>query len=431
MAVRQYIGARYVIKIYENSVDPASAEWEQGNFDPLVLVTWQNGSYLSKKEVPGSVGNPADNPSYWVQTGFYNGQIASLQSQIDDINNNKLPAVTSAIQTLTKLHQRKFLFVGDSYGDNPAVPTTWGAEVAAALNLDSSQWDNLCRAAYNWCDLDNLGRKYLREIQEYTGDKYAVTDIVIAAGINDTTATYEQIIAAMQEFSAYAKTNYPNAKIWCGWIGFGVSLMGTNNIYRAYNAYKSCGKAGMAYMANLICANHDYNHLIDNNFHPDATADQIIGCSIASILAGGTYESEMYTSRPWEAQTLNYVSVAAGNEFISSEGQWIHFENDNIHIKLVRQLLGYPSLIDINFETDITLAYINSDIFRPKDKYYDVLGSLSAFDDNGVWQAIMGQYRFLYEDGVTKIIFHSTTPNVSNVRYVMMSVDFDYPLIMC
>lgn len=102
MAERQYIGARYVIKIYENSADAGSAEWEANtNYEPLILVTYNNGSYLSKKQVPATVGNPASNTDYWVQTGFYNGQIASLQSQIDDINDNKLPDVTSAIQTLT------------------------------------------------------------------------------------------------------------------------------------------------------------------------------------------------------------------------------------------------------------------------------------------------------------------------------------------
>ena len=88
MSVRQYIGARYVTKIYENTLDPSSAEWQAGvTYEPLTLVTYLNGSYLSKKTVPGAVGDPASNPAYWAQTGFYNGQISSLQAQIDEINN--------------------------------------------------------------------------------------------------------------------------------------------------------------------------------------------------------------------------------------------------------------------------------------------------------------------------------------------------------
>lgn len=87
MALKQYIGARYVTKIYENSLNPLSAEWEADvNYEPLTMVTYNYGSYLSKKNVPATIGNPSDNPTYWVQTGFYNGQIAYLYDQVTLIN---------------------------------------------------------------------------------------------------------------------------------------------------------------------------------------------------------------------------------------------------------------------------------------------------------------------------------------------------------
>ena len=87
MSVRQYIGARYTTKIYKNSLDPSSAEWEASvTYEPLTMVTYNNSTYLSKKQVPGSVGNPADNPDYWVVTGYYNGQIMQLQNDIQAIH---------------------------------------------------------------------------------------------------------------------------------------------------------------------------------------------------------------------------------------------------------------------------------------------------------------------------------------------------------
>lgn len=100
--IRQYIGARYVFKIYENTTDPSSAEWQSGvTYEPLTIVTYLNSTYASKKDVPASVGDPASNPSYWVVTGAYNGQIATLQNQIDAINNTDLPNINAAIQALT------------------------------------------------------------------------------------------------------------------------------------------------------------------------------------------------------------------------------------------------------------------------------------------------------------------------------------------
>ena len=65
MAVRQYIGARYVLKIYENSQNPLTADWEAGvNYEPLVMVNYQNSSYISRKDVPATVGDPVSNPTY-------------------------------------------------------------------------------------------------------------------------------------------------------------------------------------------------------------------------------------------------------------------------------------------------------------------------------------------------------------------------------
>lgn len=115
MSTRQYIGARYVIKVYENSQNANSAEWEANTYyEPLTMVTYNNSSYLSKKDVPVTVGNPAQNPSYWVITGAYNGQIATLQSQVQQLTNE-------VNLTLDRLSGKKIQIFGDSI----SVPGTW------------------------------------------------------------------------------------------------------------------------------------------------------------------------------------------------------------------------------------------------------------------------------------------------------------------
>lgn len=118
MPTRQYIGARYVTKIYENSQDASSAEWEANvNYEPLTMVTYNNGSYLSKKEVPASIGNPAVNANYWIQTGFYNGQIAVLTDAVNDLitmfseigynENDITPLLKSNHQNVVEFNERQ------------------------------------------------------------------------------------------------------------------------------------------------------------------------------------------------------------------------------------------------------------------------------------------------------------------------------------
>lgn len=68
--VRQYVGARYVPKI----ADPV--EWQENTaYEALVIVTYNNSSYTSRKPVPVTVGIPPENTEYWALTGNYNAQV--------------------------------------------------------------------------------------------------------------------------------------------------------------------------------------------------------------------------------------------------------------------------------------------------------------------------------------------------------------------
>lgn len=84
---RQYIGARYVPKIFGDWV-------ENHEFEPLTIVTYLNNSYTSKKTVPATVGNPADNSEYWVCTGNYNAQVEEYRQEVTEC--------TSSVENLTR-----------------------------------------------------------------------------------------------------------------------------------------------------------------------------------------------------------------------------------------------------------------------------------------------------------------------------------------
>lgn len=88
----QYIGARYVPKWYVNSVDQ-TADWQINvEYEPLTWVTTQNNHlYLSKKQVPDNIGNPADNTEYWLDMGVFSGNWSQLQQEIEDMQDGTIP----------------------------------------------------------------------------------------------------------------------------------------------------------------------------------------------------------------------------------------------------------------------------------------------------------------------------------------------------
>ena len=108
MSVRQYIGARYVPKFYENEL--GTPEWRPNViYEPLTIVTYSGNSYTSKKEVPAMAGSPDLTPEYWAATGDYNAQVAQIQN---DINQLRLDVTQFENDVITKVHS-KFVSLQD------------------------------------------------------------------------------------------------------------------------------------------------------------------------------------------------------------------------------------------------------------------------------------------------------------------------------
>lgn len=80
MSTRQYIGARYVPKIFNNP--NGSAEWiKETSYEALTIVTYLGNSYTSKKPVP--VNTDITNSEYWVITGNYNAQVEEYRKEVE------------------------------------------------------------------------------------------------------------------------------------------------------------------------------------------------------------------------------------------------------------------------------------------------------------------------------------------------------------
>ena len=267
--IRQYIGARYVTKIYENSLDPSSAEWEGGrSYEPLTLVTYLNSSYLSKKEVPASVGDPASNPSYWTITGAYNGQIVQLQNDI------------------TALQNRYVVILGDSYLalNNSTIGQDIADNIGLTLDMHAVNGIGFCHPVNGEVFIDLLD-----QISDTV--KSQCDQIIVYGGLNDYTYSGGDLAAAINSFIAKVKTDFPGVPLLIVGPNASEALIEGPQLETVRNSMLYCSELNAVSYAD---ARHFLTRSpwsIDNAYdadqiHPSAIGQKIIASCISSILKG-------------------------------------------------------------------------------------------------------------------------------------------------
>ena len=284
MSVRQYIGARYVMKIYENTLDPSSAEWQASvNYEPLTMVTYNNGSYLSKKQVPASVGDPASNPDYWAQNGSYNGQIASLQNQINAIN-DKLPGLD--------MNTRRMIIISDSYGSRTdSDGNTIFDLIKSKLSLSDDDFfhGNLSGAGFTNSDPVYTFLSILQNINASDAD--TITDIAVIGGANDWSKSRTDIYNAINAFCSYVKTNYKNATVTLFACGMTLESSYFNDWFGGpLKAYKGVSNFGGQYINNSEYVLCNSELLEADHCHPNTSGVPVIAESFIQGLLTGSVD---------------------------------------------------------------------------------------------------------------------------------------------
>lgn len=147
MAVTQYIGAAYVAHGWTT--------WDaQTSYDNMYVVEYQNGNYISKKNVPPGVspaGNQGDN-EYWAWFGVKSAQIEGYRQEVADVK-NAVADVQSEQNIFLKNSEYvvpKYLFsYVQSMLDNETINTNLPVEIEAITPLSKNQFI-ICVSARNY-----------------------------------------------------------------------------------------------------------------------------------------------------------------------------------------------------------------------------------------------------------------------------------------
>lgn len=96
MAIREYIGARYVPIFGRKGED--SIEWDNSKpYEPLTIVLYQGNSFTSRQYVPAGID--INNEQYWASTGVYNAQVEQYRQEVRQFD-GRITANAEGIEAL-------------------------------------------------------------------------------------------------------------------------------------------------------------------------------------------------------------------------------------------------------------------------------------------------------------------------------------------
>ena len=311
MAVRQYIGARYVPK-FLGTYD-ATTQYE-------ALSVVDNGlgtSYISKKPVP--IGTPLTDNEYWAVYGASSGAILDLQNRMDsaesditDIQGDLGTAqsdisdlqsdMATAESDIKKRNQRNIICIGDSYAQwTEGVGISWISYVRDHFANRNLFYHNEAGGSGFLAGLYGPGTyKSFQELLEEVAatisadDKLKITDIIVCGGYNDFSAGHayiSQLSSKVRDFKVYADSTFPNAQIYMGMIGRSTTkstaLSLLEETFPYY--YRAAIAHGCTYLSNIENVLKNDDQMQSDGMHPNSSGSTALGQALIQLLKGETY----------------------------------------------------------------------------------------------------------------------------------------------
>lgn len=277
-----------------------SGEWDITKQYPAWTIVNTNGGrdgYISIRPVPAGV--TIDNADYWRAVANYTDIIADLQNRMiqaeDDIDD--LESDVASLESLKLLRDRRYIFVGDSYGTQPAAATGWPALTIASLGLTENV--NAYRVTADSTGfiggaglVDPSGLDWLTLLQSASGsitNHSTITDIVVMGGTNDYTYTDAELETAIASFMAYCSSEYPNATVHVGMCSNVMITQWYDQAARILNMYQSTERTYRfcKYVNNIESALRGVDFMQNDKIHPTTNGSVQLAACLSEYLKTG------------------------------------------------------------------------------------------------------------------------------------------------
>lgn len=268
MATLQYVGARYVPKLFDGG--HGGMEWQPNTYyEPLTIVTYNNSSYTSRGPVSASIGNPAENGEYWALTGNFNAQLQQIQ---EDLQNE----ISDRISAVSQSKKRTIIVSGDSLGKGYSADSSdrkgwiyWLQQLCPNFTIIETPYIGNDLMGFTSGKNSRPINAFLSSLKSLTLPARIspedITDVLIMGGTNDfyngIVSRIESEIAAVSE---YIHSSYPNAIFTLSVFASPIVCLGDNGsgitggIAQYYRTVTRHGGRYIEGMERLICDNQYY-----------------------------------------------------------------------------------------------------------------------------------------------------------------------------
>lgn len=403
---RQYIGARYVPKFFNNP--DGSWDWAQGfQYEPLTMVKYGENTYTSKMLVPATVGSPNLNPEYWANTGNYNGFINSLEAKVQNNTND----ISELKEKISKI-KRRYILIGDSFAmgvhSESSSGTGWIQSFHNIKPEDTFYLQESLPGVYGFTS----SRTFLSVLQAIIpsiDDINTITDILITGGTNELGASgnINNLPLAIDEFMNYVYQNIPNAKVTLACVG--TSIIHSNPLL--YKYYKGIEGYGGTFVDEL------FNIMYDPNFLSDGTHLTQNGYNITTpYILNGLINGSVKFSFIKQYNVSLFETNVIMNFIITDSGYSINFSLNN-----------NPAP---NFTTSkFTTQYVDVEIGQlPIINYnYEPFGTFAIKSEAGI--VAQSGLVYFYLDKLRFYITYSSTADGTLLELGSFSYASIYPLL--
>ena len=293
----------------------------------------------------------ADISKIEIEDTIYDVKDTTARTNITNINNS-----------LNVMNSGQTILIGDSYSldRRPNIQISgWMKKLQELLELSDSECYKIQDNGGGFTVQGSTGTFLEGLTNLQVTDASLIKNIIVCGGLNDINATKSSIKTAIETFMTYCKTNYPNANVYLGMIGWRIdnNSDGQYDRYRVINnvlpAYQECCDYGAIYLNGVENVMHDKSESYDHS-HPNQTACDRLGYYIFQAFKNG------------------YASVTYDDHLLGFSNNNVSLTDYNITEKIVN---NETIIFDYKANGSVITITSNYPLFSNDEVYIGVLDS--------------------------------------------------------